>query len=182
MKGEDDLVRRAKGGDIEAFAELFLIHKDRVYNIIYRMIGNVQDAEDLTQETFLKAFLGIKGFSFRSSFSTWLCKIAINTCVDMIRRRKFEPKELSPVIPDRRNDLEIDERVVISRRIQEAFLSLPPEYRAVLLLRDVEGLSYKEIAESLGIPIGTVRSSLYRAREMLRKRLVPYRHLWEKGG
>lgn len=177
----DDLVRRAKDGDIEAFAELFLIYKDRIYNFIYGMTGNDQDAEDLTQETFLKAFTGIKDFSFRSSFSTWLYRIAINTCLDKIRKERLDSKKLLPEVPET-GDFEVEERGEISRKVQEALSSLPPGYRAVLILREVEGLSYKEIGRSLGIPVGTVRSSLHRAREMLRRRLVPYRHLWEKGG
>jgi len=171
-------VRKAKSGDQAAFEELVREHQTRIYNICLRTMGNPEDALDMAQETLLKAWRALPTFQGTSSLSTWLYRVAVNTCLDELRRRK-KAQQVSvealaesgwePEDPDSAEKLDAALRKGL---LQEALASLPDEYRAALVLRDVQGFSYEEIAEILDCPIGTVRSRLNRARRQMAKKLL----------
>jgi RNA polymerase sigma-70 factor (ECF subfamily) len=178
------LVARARTGDRAAFDELVLRHEDRVYNMALRMLGNADDALDVAQEIFLSAYRALDGLEMKSLFSTWLYRVTVNRCRDEMRRRATvkhtRPRPLGGPDPD---DPPADpparsgspEDAAISREsaaiVAAAVAALPEDAREALVLRDVEGLAYEEIADVLGVPVGTVRSRLHRARSLLRDRL-----------
>ena len=171
---ELELVTRAQYGDRNAFSELVRIHSLGVLNVIYRMCGDMQVAEDAAQETFIQAWLRLQSYRPQSSFRNWLYRIAVNMAIDMLRKDKR-------ILPGKIEDLNLrdsepgPEAVVASAErtemVQEAVLTLPDASRAVLVLREFEGLSYQEISESLEIPVGTVMSRLNYARKLLREKL-----------
>lgn len=171
---ERELVSRAQEGDRNAYSELVRAHSQGVLNVIYRMCGNLQVAEDAAQETFIQAWLKLQSYRLGTSLRNWLYRIAINTAIDMLRKEKR-------ILPGEIDDLNLTDAgpgpeamAANSERtemVQEAVLALPDASRAVLVLREFEGFSYKEIAESLEIPIGTVMSRLNYARKLLREKL-----------
>lgn len=171
---ETALIYKAQHGDRDAFSELVRIHAQGVLNVIYRMCGNVQLAEDAAQETFIKAWLDFGSFRPQTSLRTWLYRIAINAAIDMLRKEKrilpraMEDLHLMDPQPGPEARLLQDERTAL---VQKATLSLPDASRAVLVLREYEELSYHEIADALDIPIGTVMSRLNYARSLLRSEL-----------
>lgn len=175
-----DLVRAARGGDAGAFRALFLRYQDRVYRMAHRMIGDREEATDLAQEVFLTVHRSLDRFEERSRFSTWLYRVTVNRCRDELRKRASvkhtRPGPLDPGLPvpvagagpaDAASSRET------ARIVQEALLALPEESREICILRDIEGLSYEEIAAALDLPVGTVRSRLFRARAALRDLLEP---------
>lgn len=169
------------------FDELVLTHKDKVFNLCYRFLGDYEEANDCAQETFVKVYRSLKGFRRESSVSTWIYRIAVNTCKNRLTSAHYrgskhmvrldEPKETE----DGERAVEIAGRSLspaaeLDRKekgelIQEAINSLPPDQRVVAVLRDVEGLSYDEISETTGYNLGTVKSKLARARQELREKL-----------
>ncbi len=175
-----ELVQQCKLGDISAFEKLLDEYEGKIYNMAYRMLGDRQDAEDATQETFMKAYTSLDGFRGDSSFSTWLYRIAKNVCLDEIRRRQRKPVyhldepvttptgQIQRQLPD---ESPAPDEVVVEhekrRAIEEALGKLPPHHRTVIVLRDIQGLSYNEIAEILKVKLGTVKSRLYRARSSM---------------
>ena len=171
---ERELVTKAQSGDRNAFSELVRIHAQGVLNVIYRMCGNMQVAEDAAQETFIQAWLKLQSYRPQASLKNWLYRIAINTAIDMLRKEKrILPGEIEDLnLRDSEPGLEMiaanSERAEV---VQAAVLALPDASRAVLVLREFEGLSYQEIAESLEIPVGTVMSRLNYARKLLREKL-----------
>ena len=171
---EIELVTRAQEGDRNAFSELVRIHSRGVLNVIYRMCGDMQVAEDAAQETFIQAWMKLKSYRPQSSLRNWLYRIAVNSAIDMLRRDK---RILSGEIEDlnlRDSEPGPEAKVASAERtelVQGAVLTLPDASRAVLVLREFEGLSYQEISESLEIPIGTVMSRLNYARKLLREEL-----------
>jgi len=183
------LIRAIQTGDMAAFDELVLKHKDRLFNLVYWFLGDYQDANDCAQETFIKAFKSINGFRFESTFSTWLYRIAVNTCKNRIKssayrwRKKTVSLEISsgskngnpyPEIvngsPTPAMALEKKERLMW---IQKAINSLPEEQNQVVVLRDIQGLSYQDISDITGLNIGTVKSRLARGRLELKNKLKP---------
>lgn len=171
---EKDLIIRAKNGERNAFSELVCIHAQGVRNVIYRMYGNAQIAEDAAQETFIQAWLHLASYRPQSSLRNWLYRIAVNAATDILRKEKH-------ILPNAIDDLELsdlkpgpeavafqEERTAL---VQKAVLSLPDACRAVLVLREYEGLSYQEIADALEIPVGTVMSRLNYARKLLKGKL-----------
>jgi len=170
------LVTRLRAGDEAAFREVVEAHRDRILTVITRVVGSGADAEDLAQETFLKAFGAIDRFDGRSALFTWLYRIAVNTARDWNdhrRRRPAVPLEgehgpvVDPVAPDGSPQdaaMRREERAAVRR----ALARLPEPFRTTLVLREMEGLPYEEIAETLGISIGTVESRIFRARGKLR--------------
>lgn len=186
--GEDAILIRAfKGGDKTAFDKLVLKHKNKLFNLCYRFLGDYQEANDSAQETFIKVYESLKKFRFESTFSTWLYRIAVNTCKNKLKSSGYRRKKKmvwldNPGWPDNsqpaievqdetyspEKELEKKERM---RMIQEAINTLPTEQKEVVTLRDIEGLSYGEIVEITGFNIGTVKSRLARARLDLRKKL-----------
>lgn len=179
MANETDalLVRRCLGGDTSAFEKLLDCYKNQVFSLILRMVGNPQDAEDIAQETFIKAFRKLDTYDPSYPFITWLFRIAHNSCVDMLRARK--PRSISlddddaPLeIADKSDSVEEAVGLKLEREQLERLLAeLPPLYREALLLQYREGLSGREMASVLGIPEGTVKIRLFRAKALLRARL-----------
>ena len=171
---ETELIAWAKNGNRNAFSELVCIHAEGVRNVIYRMCGDAQIAEDAAQETFIQAWLHLVSYRSGTSLRNWLYRIAVNAATDILRKEKH-------ILPSAIEDLPLKDpqlgpEALFSREertalVQKAVLSLPDACRAVLVLREYEGLSYHEIAETLDIPVGTVMSRLNYARKLLRERL-----------
>ena len=171
---ETELVTRAQSGDRNAFSELVRTHSQGVLNVIYRMCGNMQVAEDAAQETFIQAWLRLSSYRQKSSLRNWLYRIAVNTAIDMLRKEKrilpgaVEDLRLTDSEPGPEMLLASSERTEV---VQDAVLTLPDASRAVLVLREFESLSYQEIADALEIPVGTVMSRLNYARKLLKEKL-----------
>jgi len=173
---EAALVLRAKNGDRNAFSELVCIHARGVMNVVYRLCGNAQIAEDAAQETFLQAWLHLASYRPQSSLRNWLYRIAVNAALDILRKEKrILPHALEdlPLKDPQPGPEEFSAREERRALVKEAVLALPDACRAVLVLREYEGLSYHEIADTLDIPVGTVMSRLNYARRLLRSRLEP---------
>lgn len=171
---ESDLIQGSKTGDADAFDQLVGVHQDRVYQLAYRITGNREDAWDAAQEAFLRAYRSLRLFRGTASFSTWLHRIAVNTALDIVRRRppqRSQPlDEAVALVGD--DPADQVQRKDLQRRIHHAIASLPVDHRVVVILRDLEGLAYDEIAKLLTIPVGTVRSRLSRGRDALRTMLA----------
>jgi len=178
-----ELVARSKAGDVGAFTVLVKRYEDRVYNLAYRMVGSADDASDIAQEAFLAAFEGLARFRGESAFYTWLYRVVVNKALGHRRERsarreftggneEFGPIDVAAAPGDPPDAvLEARER---EAAIQAAIRALPDDYRTVVVLKDVEGFEYEEIAEIAGIALGTVKSRLHRARLLLREALKPY--------
>ena len=181
---EKKLLKKAAAGSAEAFEQLVLTYQTPIYNLCLRMTGNPEDAADMTQESFLKAWRSLEGFHFESAFSTWLYRLASNTCLDFLRSVKRR-KQFSLTMEDADGETQLldlpdpaptPEASLLSA--EESFLlaaamrQLDPEQERILTLRVVNDLSYTEIAAVLDIKEGTVKSRLARARENLRKKLL----------
>jgi RNA polymerase sigma-70 factor (ECF subfamily) len=185
--GQDALLIKAfQGGDRAVFDKLVLRHKDKLFNLCYSFLGDYEEANDSSQEAFIKAYQGLKKFRFESSFSTWLYRIAVNTCTNKVKSLAYRQKRMTSSLdnpggmdenraleigdgaPTALMELEEKERQDLIRR---AIDRLPAEHKAVIALRDMEGLSYEEIAEITGSNLGTVKSRLSRARIDLRSKL-----------
>jgi RNA polymerase sigma-70 factor, ECF subfamily len=171
---ETELVKQAQRGDRNAFSELVRIHVQDVTNVIYRMCGDAQIAEDAAQEAFLQAWLHLSSYRPQSSLRNWLYRIAFNAATDILRREKrilpkdIEEMPLADSQPGPEALLFQTERTAL---IQNGILSLPDASRAVLVLREYEEMSYHEIADTLDIPVGTVMSRLNYARKVLKEKL-----------
>jgi RNA polymerase sigma-70 factor (ECF subfamily) len=164
-----DLLARSRAGHLDAFERLVRAHQDRIYNLAYRITGNHEDAADAAQEAFVKAYQGLAHFRQDAAFSTWLHRIATNAALDLIRRRSPTPPVELPLDLPAPDSLDTDvHRREIQRRIHAALGHLAPEFRVAVVLRDLEGMAYDEIARTLQVPVGTVRSRISRAREALR--------------
>lgn len=175
------LIRRAQHGDADAFEQLLLEHQKNVYNLCYRMAGDPDDAMDLSQETFLRAWRCLDQYQFASAFSTWLYRLCSNICIDFLRKRRrrqtvpltFEDadgEEQTYAVPDAQPLPEEQVELKLTHEtLAAAMAQLLPEHRAVLQLRVVNEMSYEQIADVLDIQIGTVKSRLSRARNQLKK-------------
>lgn len=175
------LVSLAQQGDGEAFACLVERHQKMVYNLALGQTGNHHDAEEITQAAFLKAWQGLPKFQGRAAFSSWLYRLTFNAATDFLRKKSRRPRDLSledPGLsplphpgpsPEDRSALREDRQV-----LWQSLEALPPPLREILLLREVEGLSYQELALALDLEEGTVRSRLFRARKSLRKLLLEH--------
>ncbi len=186
---EAQLIRLAQDGDLDSFNHLVLKYQDMVYNQAYRMIGESEAAEDSAQDAFIIAYRKLDTYR-GGSFKAWLLRIVTNLCYDELRRRKRRPTiQLEPVDQD---DEEIEsprwlmdtaespeqstERAELSRAIQRCLNDLPPEFRSIVTLVDIQGFDYFEAAQSIGSPLGTVKSRLARARTRMRDCLQGF---WE---
>jgi len=177
-------IDRALEGDEAAFEWLLTRYKRGIYNLIYQMIKDHEETRDLVQETFIKAFNSLSSYNRTYSFSTWLYKIAYNHCIDAIRKKKLKTLpldrpiklkegEVQPQIPDESSSPEKSLIYKESREQIRAIIdSLPPGYREVIVLRHREERSYEEISQILHIPLGTVKARIFRAREMMKKKLL----------
>ena len=171
---EAELVSQAQLGDRSAFGDLVRHHREGVINVVYRMCGDPKLAEDAAQEAFIRAWQKLPGYKPRSPFRNWLFRIATNIALDTLRRER-ETVDLEAVqlqTPNASPESCYD-RTEQAELVRAAVLALPPASRAVLVLREYEGLSYRQIAETLGIPIGTVMSRLNYARTQLAATLAP---------
>jgi len=168
---DDDWVRRAQAGDLKAYSEMVKRHQDRVFRYLLRMLGSHEDALELTQEAFIKAWQALPQWQPEAQFRTWLFRIANNTALDALRRRKlveFVPLEDSFDTPGSEPDPERQAQATQEVRQLEANMKkLAPEHRQILLLREVEEMSYEEIGRVLSLSEGTVKSRLARARAAL---------------
>ena len=184
---EDKIIRKAVGGSAEAFEQLVVKYQTPIYRLCLRMTGNPEDAADLTQESFLKAWRALDTFRFGSGFSTWLFRLASNTCLDHLRAQKRRPVLPLPLEDNDGAEMTLDppdsapppeEALLASEeheRLNKALAQLDPQQRHILTLRVVNDLSYTEIADILEIKEGTVKSRIARARDALRKK-------YQKGG
>lgn len=176
---EASLLVRAKAGDTVAFDSLITRHRQRIYMHTFQILRNDEDALDCTQETFIRAWRSLAGFEGTATFSNWLHRIATNTSIDLCRRRRIRPQieiesGLMKIDPASRTTPSSPEapgtsldRAEIKRRVEQAFSALSPEHRAVIVLKEIEDLSYEEIARHIGCSLGTVMSRLYYARKKL---------------
>ena len=179
-----ELVARAGAGDQEAFEQLVRDNQNRVYSLAVRLVGDREEAADLAQEAFLKAWQGLSSFQGESSFSTWIYRLTTNVCIDYLRRKKRR-QEVEPAVSlddedsgwaepadagqDPQRKLEEAER---SRALSRGLERLPEHQRQVLVMRELSGLSYQEIGAATGLDLGTVKSRIARARLALRKILL----------
>ena len=184
------LVERVRGGDIDAFGLLVSKYQDKVYNTCWRMCGHVEDARELTQEAFFRAYQSIASFQGRSGFYTWVFRIAVNLTLSHRRKAKHRRvQSLDQVENPGARDEPLRDQVAdgaasnpasraltteLERQVERALDDLDPDHRAAIVLRDIEGFDYAEIARILEIAPGTVKSRLHRARAALRERLRPY--------
>lgn len=177
---ERELVRRASQGDESAFELLMRTHESRMYAVALRMCANREDAQDCLQEAMLRIYRAISNFKFQSSFATWAYRITMNTCLDELRRRKLRTATSLDVLLDTgwspTDDGETPEQYSIAseqrRMLEKAIADLPEDMRAAIVLRDVQGFSYDEIARMLEANVGTIKSRISRGREKLREVLV----------
>ncbi len=166
---DEDIVRRVVAGDVAAFGALVERHERRVYNLALRMTGREDDARDATQDTFLTALRRLSSFRGDAAFTTWLHRVTVNACYDLLRRRgrgpvlEHDPDRAAepPPVPDHADDVEL------SVDVRRALLEVPADYRVVMLLHDVHDLPYEEVAAIVGVPVGTVKSRLHRGRVAL---------------
>lgn len=180
---EKEWLKKATKGDAAAFEQLVLKYQTQVYNLCFRVMGNAEDAADMTQETFLKAWRNLESFHGEASFSTWLYRLASNTCLDQLRSIRRRPVQSLTVTDTEGEEQTMDvpdsapspEDSLINKEerelLQKAMRALDPQERQILTLRVVNDLSYTEISEVLDLKEGTVKSRLARARDHLRKKL-----------
>ena len=173
------IVRKVLQGDVNAFEKLVTEYEKAVYAIALRMTGNAEDAADMTQEAFIKAYNSLQSFRGDSKFSVWLYRIANNVCLDFLRSRSRKPTVSLSVEDDEGEEAQLDvadesqspelllERRLTRDAVRRGLEALPPDYKQVLLLREIQGLSYEEIAAALSIEVGTVKSRIFRARKRL---------------
>lgn len=187
---EVKLVTASRAGDQDAFAQLVQLHQRRVFNLVYRMLQNYEETNEVTQDTFLAAWQGLPTFRGDARFSTWVYRIAYNCCLKQLELRKRE-KALQTAMQeeqillqensDTRVSSEIDAHE--SRDLVREFLAqLPAKYRIVLVLRHLHDMTYEEMAEILTVPIGTIKTHLFRARNLLKERLEAFEREWKARG
>ena len=185
---EDDgaLVERAKGGNEDAFAALVHRHRDRAFAVAYRVVRHREDALDIAQEAFVRAYQSLAGFKGEARFSTWLHRIVVNLALDHLRRQPHHAageyqdaraleEAAGQVVAPTPDPQQAVEALEVRRLIQEGLAALPAEQRTALVLREIEGLSYKEIAQAMRCSIGTVMSRLHYARRKMQVTLRPHR-------
>ncbi|HEX2260643.1 MAG: sigma-70 family RNA polymerase sigma factor [Candidatus Binatia bacterium] len=180
--GDAECVRRVQQGDTDSFEVLVRRHEKAIFNLIYRLLGNYDEAAEVAQEVFLSAFKSIHQFRGEANFSTWLYRIGLNHA--STRRKSLQssqqrhiPLDGTEVIADGAFDPAKNvEHKEIQQRVQQALNSLDPEDARIVLLRDLQDIPYEDVAEMLDIPVGTVKSRLHRARQALKTSLAPYFH------
>jgi RNA polymerase sigma-70 factor (ECF subfamily) len=178
---DEELVARSIGGDVESFNQLILRWERPIYALAYRVIGRDEDARDVCQETFLRAFRALRGFKGQAKFSSWLYRIAINLCRDWIRRERRAPIAQAPegvdlmdLAAEREPSESIESLVArreMSRAVAKAMALLPDEQRTAIILKEYHGLTFQEIADLLDCPLSTVKTRLYQGLSVLRRTL-----------
>jgi len=175
QSSDKELMERFLRGEVEGFNLLVKNYKVRLFSLLYRLVGNKEEAEDILQETFLRVYRQRENYDFNYSFSTWIYTIALNLCRNLYKRKKkvrFLGMESLVNHPDP-NSENHGNRNRLSSILEGAISSLPFKYRTVFLLRDVDQLPYEEVASTLNLPLGTVKSRVNRARRILQKKLKP---------
>jgi RNA polymerase sigma-70 factor (ECF subfamily) len=171
-RDESDLIERFKKEDPSAFEAIVLRYQDRIHNLCRYMLRDFRDAEDAAQDVFLKVFRSLKDFRPEASLYTWIYRIAVTTCLDYIRKSRRETLRNEPLVEDLPSDKPFPDRIYESKErteaIQRALQKLPEKLRAAIVLKEIEELSYEEIAEVLHTSAGTVKSRISRARDKLR--------------
>jgi RNA polymerase sigma-70 factor (ECF subfamily) len=181
MKDEKDtiLVRRFKEGDEKSFNLLVLRYQKRIYDLVYRMVRNHQDAADISMEVFVRAYKSLKGFEGRSSLYVWLAKIAVNLCINFSKREKFRSFlsifDFSNKLADSSSPADKMEQSELKSAIDGAVNSLPPRQRSSFVLKFYQGLTHQQIAEILGISEGAAKANYFQAVQKLQKLLAEYR-------
>ncbi len=186
---ENELIKKCKKGNREAFNRLFEIYQSQVVNIAYGMLSDREDAYDASQEVFVRVYKNIGSFKEEASFNTWLYRIIANVCSDILRKRQKNSKVISiSNMSDEENDMELpddaptpEENMELTERqriVKNAISQLRDEYRIVITMCDIEDMSYDAIADMLGVPKGTVKSRINRARNALKKILIEKRELF----
>ena len=184
---ERALVEAAAGGDPAAFEKLMRMHEGKMYAVALRMCASREDAQDCMQEAMIRAYRAIENFRFQSSFSTWIYRITMNTCLDELRRRKVRQATSLDALLDagwapsggespEGHAMQQDRR----RALEGAIHALPEDMRAAIVLRDIQGYSYDEIADILSVNVGTIKSRISRGREKLREILSEHTELFEQ--
>ena len=177
MQGDELLLRRACNGDVQAFEELMQSHESRIYAIALRMMGNREDAQDCAQEAMVRIYRAMGSFKGQSALATWIYRITMNTCLDELRRRKARKvTSLDSLVDNGWSPTDTGDtpeehglRVEKQNALNQAIQSLPDDMRAAIILRDVKGYSYDEIASILDANVGTIKSRISRGREKLRE-------------
>jgi len=186
-RADAELVRLAQKGDVNAYDELMHRHQSKIYGLIYNMTGNREDAEDLLQEVFIKGFKVIKRFQGKSSFYTWIYRIAINRTINFVKRRKarvmaslhdmnqnVESDPLYIELSSRESPLRDAGLAELQKKLNEALQCLSEKHRTVVVLHDIQGIPHEEIAKMVGCSSGTVRSRLFYARQLLQSQLSEF--------
>lgn len=191
-RSETELIRASRTGDTNAFDHLVETHYRSVYNTAYRMLQTPSAASDATQATFVRVWEALSSFRGDASFSTWVYRITMNVCLDELRRRKNQPYSLTEEDEDGEIAGERDmpdysdepagttEQRELQEIVHEAIGRLSEDFRSVIVLYDIRGLSYQEISDALDIPLGTVKSRLNRARQALRDEMEPWVELFDR--
>jgi RNA polymerase sigma-70 factor (ECF subfamily) len=183
-----DIVRRVQEGDVAAFDQLVLKYRGRVYSVVYNLTSNREDASDLTQDAFIKSFQSINRFQGQSSFFTWLYRIAVNSTLTHLRKNRLrtffsfekineDDKVSSEVIAALTDDTGADQETFareLQEKLNEAMQKLSIRHRTVITLFEIDGLGHQEIAEIMNCSVGTVRSRLHYAKQLLQAELQPY--------
>lgn len=182
---DEELVARSRSGDVESFNQLITRWERPIYALAYRVIGQEEDARDVCQETFLRAFRGLAGFKGQAKFSSWLYRIALNLCRDWIRRRRRTPISALPEdveLEDLASEAGPSESVedLVARRelsgvVEMAMARLPEEQRTAIILKEYHGMTFQEIADLQGCPLSTVKTRLYQGLSVLRRDLAESR-------
>src|SRR3990170_4996668 len=181
MMSDEELVARSRGGDLDSFNQLVLRWERPIYALAYRVIGREEDARDVAQETFLRAFRALKGFKGQAKFSSWLYRITLNLCRDWIRRERRTPVAQMPegidlveLAGEERPSETIEELVgrrQLGRAVSKAMATLPEEQRTAIILKEYHGLTFQEIADLLDCPLSTVKTRLYQGLSVVRNHL-----------
>lgn len=183
---EKRLLNLAQSGDRQAFGELVDIYKDKIHALAYRMLGDIQEAEDIAQETFMRVYANMHRYDDQYKISTWIFRIANNLCIDRIRKKKVRGNRLSldaeitgtdglELYDTIQDETPTPEQRFVQQEVQEkvrmAILSLAPKYRTIMILKYLQDLSLQEISDIVGLPVATVKTRVHRGREALRKKL-----------
>ncbi len=190
VDSEKILVEKSARGDVDAFETLIGSHQKKVYNIALRMTKNPEDAQELAQDAFVRAFIAIKKFRGDSSFATWIYRITMNVCTDFLRKRSkgtvisieqtgYESEQTIQLADDNPGPDEISEKNQLKQLVREAMELLPPEHQQVLILRDLMDMTYKDIAYTLNVNEGTIKSRINRARDNLKKVITERSELFQ---
>jgi len=184
---EETILAKARQGDADAFEQLVVPYERKLYAVCLRMMASPQDAQDALQDAMLRMWGGLRDFDERARFATWAYRVATNACLDALRKQKnraassLEALEEAGYLPEDPTPSPEDRVIQSTRRqaVRDALNELPPDARAALILRDIQGESYEQVAEALGLTLGTVKSRIHRAREKLAGLLAGKPELFE---